>query len=76
MVNNERRSFKGVSRPTEELHNSSPEKIQPWMQITGGIPPKKKQSGGCSVRDSTHGIAEGSLLVMGNAPDGLRKEQF
>lgn len=59
--------------PTD-LYNSSPSKIQPWMQATGGIPQKTKQCVGTYDPEvnSTHGIPQGSLLVMENAPKGLR----
>ena len=57
-----------------DLYNSSPSKTQPWMQVTGGIPAKTKLCGETydPEVDSTHGIPQGSLLVMENAPKGLR----
>jgi len=59
---------------TTDLYNSSPSKAQPWRQATGGIPPRTKSCGGQydPEADSTHGIPQGSWLIMGNAPGGLR----
>jgi len=64
-----------------DIYNSSPSKFQPWMQVTGGIPPKARMCRGsagynCPEADSTHGIAKGSLLIMENAPKGIRLEGY
>jgi len=56
----------------DELHNSTPLKIQPWMQHTGGIPPRAAMSACGAQVDSTHGIPQGSWLIMGNNPVGLK----
>ena len=58
----------------QDLYNSSPSKIQPWMQETGGIPKKATLCGGPDnpEKDSTHGIRQGSFLIMANAPVGVR----
>lgn len=61
-----------------DIHNSSPSKFQPWMQVTGGIPPKARVGGedyDYPEADSTHGIAKGSLLIMENQPIGISLEE-
>lgn len=57
-----------------ELYNTTPSKIQPWAQATGGIPARAKSCGGGYV-DSTHGVPAGGLLIMENAPKGLRLKE-
>ena len=52
-----------------ELYNSTPSKVQPWMQATGGIPAQAKI---CGDVDTTHGVPEGNWLIMENAPKGLK----
>ena len=58
-------SYAGITH----FSNSSPSKVQPWMQATGGVPVGAKMCSGST--DSTHGIPEGSLLIMGNRPIGI-----
>ena len=61
-----------------DIYNSSPSKLQPWMQATGGIPPRAKV-GNLNVdpeTDSTHGIPKGSLLIMTNQPAGCRPDEM
>lgn len=53
-----------------EFCNSTPSKIQPWKLPTGGIPPRAEATCGAQV-DNTHGIPQGSWLIMGNNPAGL-----
>lgn len=57
-----------------DLYNSSPSKIQPWMQVTGAILPKAKECDGTydPALNTTHGVEEGSFLIMENAPRGLK----
>jgi len=71
--NDEQQSIEGPKLiGVTDLYNSSPSKAQPWMQATGGIPQRAKLCGGDPDADSTHGIPQGSLLIMENAPKGLR----
>lgn len=57
-----------------DIYNSSPSKFQPWMQVTGGIPPKARMCTDYNhpEADSTHGIRKGNLLIMENVPKGIR----
>jgi len=59
-----------------ELYNTSPSKVQPWMQATGGIP-KTKMCGGTydPEADCTHSVPQGSLLILENAPAGLQPKK-
>jgi hypothetical protein len=75
MAENEHRPPLGTQPiSVTNIYNSSPSKFQPWMQVTGGIPPKARMCAvdyDCPEADSTHGIPKGNLLIMGNAPNGL-----
>ena len=77
MAETEQRSLRGEApiRITD-LYNSSPSKIQPWLLATGGIPMKAKMCDGNygPDMDSTHGVPQGGLLIMENAPRGLRPD--
>lgn len=53
-----------------DLYNPSPSKTRPWIQAAGGISARDKSRGG--TYDSTHGIPQGSLLVMEDASRGLK----
>ena len=55
-----------------QLYNSVPSKVQPWMQPDGRIPARAKA---CAEVDSTHGIPQGSWLIMGNNPVGLKPKE-
>lgn len=59
-----------------DLYNSSPSKVQPWMQTIGGIPVKRQMCSGDvgPEADSTHGTPEGNWLIMTNAPIGLKPD--
>ena len=57
-----------------DLYNSSPAKIRPWIEAAGGIPSQSQACKGGA--DSTHGIPEGSWLIMQNAPDGLKPRDW
>lgn len=75
MADNEQQSPVGTAPVgIMDLYNSSPLKLQPWMQTAGGIPPKAKTCSGTydPELDSTHGIPKGSWLIMENAPRGLK----
>jgi len=55
-----------------ELFNTSPSKVQPWMQAAGGIPQAKTCSGLYDPAvDCTHTVLQGEWLVLENAPAGL-----
>lgn len=69
MDNDERTPVESTAVGVTQLYNSTPEKVQPWMQPTGGIPEAAIM---CAASDNTHGVSEGSWLVMENAPKGLR----
>jgi hypothetical protein len=80
MAENEHRSPLGTQLEpisVTDIYNSSPSKFQPWMQVTGGIPPKARMCGvdyDSPEADNTHGIPKGGLLIMENAPKGTRPE--
>ena len=55
------------------LYNPSPSKTRPWMQAAERISARNKSRGG--TYDSTHGIPQGSLLVMEDASRGLNPHE-
>ncbi|KAF5969744.1 hypothetical protein FBULB1_10064 [Fusarium bulbicola] len=55
-----------------ELYNSSPAKIQPWIQANGSIPGRSQKNTCGGPPDPTHGIAKGDWLIMGNNPAGVQ----
>jgi len=69
MENEQPISGRTIPAGISQLYNSVPSKVQPWMQPDGGIPARAKA---CAEVDSTHGIQQGSWLIMGNAPVGLK----